>query len=148
MNYLNKSESALRRDERDRHLTELYCEIFDNLKEKKVNNPRSVAISLALANGTPRYHVGFDRAYIVVAKLLNNGNVTFKSDLNRLMWLDLAKKVRSIMEQGKMSIAQAVPIVLEKCRASCFFISKEHAWVIIKRQLKLMHCRKPYGRID
>ena len=38
MNYLNKSESALRRDERDRQLTELYCEIFDNLKEKKVNN--------------------------------------------------------------------------------------------------------------
>ena len=29
MNYLNQSESAQRRDERDRELTELYCEIYE-----------------------------------------------------------------------------------------------------------------------
>ena len=45
MNYLNMSESAQRRDERDRQLTELYCEIYDQLKSRRVKNLRRVAPS-------------------------------------------------------------------------------------------------------
>ncbi|MBR5029866.1 MAG: hypothetical protein IKX63_02025 [Muribaculaceae bacterium] len=146
MNYLDKSESAERRDERNRLLTELYCEIYDNLKQSRVKNLRRVALSIALATGNPRYHVGFDRAYVVVPKLLSGKDIAFKSSFLRDMWLDITQKVRLLMQDGKLSIAQAIPIVLEQCRASRFFLSECHAWVIIKRELKKMHCRRPYGR--
>ena len=147
MNYLNKSESAQRRDERDRQLTELYCEIYDNLQKRRVKNLRQVALSIAISTGTPRYHVGFDRAYIVVPKLLNGDkDFDFKSNVNREMWLDLTKKVKYLITQGKMSIAKAIDIVLEQCHASQFFLTPDHAWVIIKRELCRMNCRRPYGR--
>ena len=64
MYYLNKSESAERREERDRQLTELYCEIYDHLRSSRVNDLRQAALTITLATGTPRYHVGYDRAYI------------------------------------------------------------------------------------
>lgn len=149
MNYLNKSESAQRRDERDRQLTELYCEIYDNLQKRRVKNLRQVALSIAISTGTPCYHVGFDRAYIVVPKLLNGDkDFDFKSNVNREMWLDLTKKVKYLITQGKMSIAKAIDIVLDQCRASQFYLTPNHAWVIIKRELKRMNCRRPYGRTN
>ena len=148
MNYLNKSESAQRRDERDRQLTELYCEIYDKLRKRRVKNLRKVALTIALATGSPRYHVGFDRAYVVIPKLLERSDsVAFKSSTTRDMWLDLAMKVQYIMAHGKISIAQALNIVLEQCRASRFFLTEQHAWVIIKRTLSRMNCRAPYGRV-
>ena len=148
MNYLNKSESAQRRHERDRQLTELYCEIYDNLRKRQVKNLRKVALSIALATGTPRYHVGFDRAYVVVPKLLENSDsVSFKSSVTRDMWLDITARVRCLMSQDKMTIAKALNIVLEQCRASRFFLTENHAWVIIKRTLSRMNCRTPYGRV-
>ncbi len=147
MNYLNKSESAQRRDERDRQLTELYCDIYDNLRKRQVKNLRQVALSTAINTGTPRYHVGFDRAYLVVPKLLmGEDTIHFKSNVTREMWLDITKKVKCLIEQDKMSIAKALDIVLDQCRASRFFLTQEHAWVIIKRELSRMNCRKPYGR--
>lgn len=147
MNYLNQSESAKRRNERNRLLTEMYCQIYDNLKKQKVSNPRRIALAIALSTGTPCYHVGFDRAYIVVPQLLaNTSSMSFKNHENHEMWLDIAQKVKCLTEQGKMSIAKALDIVLEQCRASRFFLSENHAWVIIKQQLKKMNCRKPYGR--
>lgn len=148
MNYLNQSESAQRRDERDHELTLLYCEIYDNLRKHRVKNLRRVALSIALATGTPRYHVGFDRAYVVVPRLLHNDPaMAFKSNVNRLMWLDLTAKVKRLMDEGKMSIATALEIVLEQCRASRFFLNEDHAWTIIKRELSRMNCRRPYGRV-
>ena len=147
MNYLNQSESAQRRHERDRQLTELYCEVFDKLKAKRVKNLRQVALSIALETGTPRYHVGFDRAYAVVPKLLSGKRpINFKSNVNREMWLDLTEKVKCLMCEGKMSAAQAITIVLEQCRASRFYLTPTNAWIIIKRQLSMMNCRRPYGR--
>ncbi len=146
MNYPTESESAQRRAERDRMLTMLYCDIYDTIVKKKVHNPRRVAIDIALATGAPPYHVGFDRAYIVVPKLLNNEALRFRSDACRLFWLDMTAKVRCVISRGKVSIARAVALVLDQCRASRFFISDEQAWVIIKRELKAMHCRKSYGR--
>ena len=147
MNYLNKCESAQRRDERDRMLTMLYCEIYDSLNKKNVSNSRQVALELAINNGTPPYNVSFDRAYVVIPKLLRNELVPFHSEVNKLMWLDITHKVKSIVSQGKMSIAQAIPIVLEQCKASRFFLTKQHAWVIIKRTLSAMNIRRPYGRV-
>ena len=147
MNYLNQSESAQRRAERDRELTELYCEIFDSLKACRVKNMRRTALTMALASGSPRYHVGFDRAYIVVAQLLRDkSGIAFKSTCIRDMWLEITAKVEQLMHKGKLSIAQAVEIVLEQCRASRFFLAEEHAWAIIKRELSRMNCRRPYGR--
>ena len=147
MNYLNQSESAQRRAERDRELTELYCEIYDSLKACRVKNMRRVALTMALASGSPRYHVGFDRAYIVVAQLLRDeGAISFKSTCIRDMWLEITDRVRELVCECRFSIAQAVEIVLEQCRASRFFLAEEHAWAIIKRELSKMNCRRPYGR--
>lgn len=148
MNYLNQSESALRRAERDRELTEFYCEIYDSLKACRVKNMRRVALTMALACGSPRYHVGFDRAYIVVAKLLrDSSSITFKSSVIRDMWLEITARVERLMHGGRLSIAQSVDIVLEQCRASRFFLAEPHAWAIIKRELSKMNCRRPYGRV-
>lgn len=147
MNYLNQSESAQRRDERDRELTELYCEIYDNLRTSRVKNLRRVALGIAVTTGSPRYHVGFDRAYVVVQHLLRDLNsITFKSSLIRDLWLDITTKVQRLMREGKLSIAQSLEIVLEQCRASRFYLTEDHAWVIIKRELSKMNCRRPYGR--
>lgn len=147
MNYLNQSESAQRRDERNRELTELYCEIYDKITSKRVKNPRQAALAIAIATGTPPYHVSFDRAYIVVPKLLaGDCRLKFKSNVNREMWNDICNKVKCLTANGNISIAKAIEIVLIQCRASRFFISESNAWVIIKRQLKRMNCRKPYGR--
>ena len=147
MKYLNQSESAQRRDERDRELTELYCEIYDNLRTSRVKNLRRVALGIAVTTGSPRYHVGFDRAYIVVAQLLRDeGAISFKSTCIRDMWLEISTRVQSLVRECKLSIAQAVELVLEQCRASRFFLAEEHAWVIIKRELRKMNCRRLYGR--
>jgi len=147
MNYLNMSESAQRRDERNRELTELYCEIYDSLKVKKVKNRRIVALEIALATGTPRYHVGHDRAYEVVTRMLSDTReMKFKCTENREMWLDIASKVKKLTAEGKLSIYQALDIVLEQCRASRFYLTQQSAWAIIKRMLKRMNCRRPYGR--
>lgn len=147
MNYFNQSESAQRRAERDRELTELYCEIYDSLKACRVKNMRHVALTMALASGSPRYHVGFDRAYIVVAQLLRDKDaIAFKSSCIRDMWLEITVRVERLMRECRLSIAQAVELVLEQCRASRFFLAEEHAWVIIKRELSKMNCRRPYGR--
>ncbi len=148
MNYLNMSESAQRRDERDRELTELYCEIYDRLRERRVKNLRLVALNIALASGNPRYHVGYERASTVVPMLLREDpRITFKSSVIREMWLDIADKVRRLVSEGKLSMSQAIDIVLEQCRASRFFLTPEHAWVIIKHQLRRMNIRRPYGRL-
>lgn len=147
MNYLNQSESAQRRAERDRELTVLYCEIYDNLKACRVKNMRRVALTMALACGSPRYHVGFDRAYVVVAQMLRNDqSIDFKSTYIRDMWLEISTRVQSLVRECKLSIVQAVELVLEQCRASRFFLAEEHAWVIIKRELRKMNCRRLYGR--
>ena len=147
MYYLNKSESAERREERDRQLTELYCEIYDHLRSSRVNDLRQTALTITLATGTPRYHVGYDRAYIVVAKLLrDSSSVSFKSPILRDMWLEITSRVRLLVTNENMSISQAVTIVLEQCHASRFFLTEHHAWVIIKRTLSRMNCRAPYGR--
>ena len=148
MNYLNMSESAQRRDERDRELTELYCEIYDRLRERRVKNLRLVALNIALASGNPRYHVGYERASTVVPMLLREDpRITFKSSVIREMWLDITDKVRRLVSEGKLSMSQAIDIVLEQCRASRFFLTPEHAWVIIKHQRRRMNIRRPYGRL-
>ena len=145
MNYLNKSESAQRRAERDRQLAELFCEIYDNLKKKRVSKPQMVALTLALETGSPRYHVSFDRAYVVVPQLLHDASkINIKSSTCQSMWLEITEKVKCLMENGKMSAARAIPIVLEKCRASRFFLSKSQAMKIIRRQLTSMNCLRHY----
>ena len=147
MNYLNQSESAMRRAQRDRELMELYCETYDQLRERRVKNLRKTALSIALACGTPRYHVGFDRAYIVVPQMLRgDSKLTFKNPVNKLMWQEITLKVKRFVDEGKMSIAQSITIVLEMCRASHFFLTPDHAWRIIKKELSKTNCRRPYGR--
>jgi hypothetical protein len=146
MNYLNQSESAQRRVQRNQLMAEIFCAIYDNMKAKKVGNKRLVALSLTLTSGSPPYHVGFDRAYDMVKRILHSPDkVTFKNHINQEMWMEITKKVKCLMQNGHMSAAKAVPLVLENCRASRFFISKSHAWAIIKRELIRRNCARHYN---
>lgn len=147
MNYLAMSESSERRDERNRHLTELYCEIFDTIYDHKVNDKRKTSLFLALNLLSPRYNVGFDRAYVVVGCLLRDENsIKFKSKVIKEMWLEITAKTHDLMRDGKLSIAKSLDIVLENCRASRCFMTEAHAWNMIKKELSKMNIRKPYGR--
>ena len=122
--------------------------LLRNLRSRRVKNLRRVALEIALATGAPPYHVGYDRACIVVSHLLRHDtSFSLKSTVNQEMWLELTGKVECLMQQGKMSMSRAITLVLEQCRASRFYLTHDHAWAIIKRMLKLMHIRRPYGRV-
>ena len=102
---------------------------------------------MALNLGSPQYNVGFDRAYIVVAKMLRDkSSISFNSLVIRDMWYEITSKTKSLMDLCHLSIAKSLDIVLTYCRASRFFLSEHHAWVLIKRELQKMNIRRPYGR--
>ena len=83
----------------------------------------------------------------LLLKLRDRGAIAFKSSYIRDMWLEITARVERLMQECRLSIAQAVELVLEQCRASRFFLAPEHAWAIIKRELSKMNCRRPYGRV-
>lgn len=142
-------DSADRRAEHNRELAELYCEFYDTMYKHRVKNLRLTALAMAICQGSPRYAVGFDRAYIVVNKLLiDKKAVKFKSKMRYKMWLEITKKTETIMLRCKMSVAKSLNIVLECSRASQFFLEEHHAWDIIKKELTKMNVRKPYGRAE
>ncbi|HAP51054.1 MAG TPA: hypothetical protein DCQ56_07555 [Porphyromonadaceae bacterium] len=115
------------RAERDREFQELFDEIYDLMERRKVRHARREAIRFTLANGKPRYHVSYDRASIVVPKILKNSKMPFQRPMPALMWAEIAQKVRQVMCGGKMSMAAAIEFVLTNCRASRFFITEHYA---------------------
>ena len=116
------------RAERDREFQELFDETYDLMVRRKVKHARREAIRFTLANGKPRYHVSYERASIVVPKILKNGKMPLRCPMPAMMWSEIAQKVQQMMCGGKMSMAAAIEFVLENCRASRFFITEHYAF--------------------
>ena len=125
--------------QRDKEFLALYNPTLDALLEQGMSpsKARRAAAEFTIANGRPHYHVGHERAYRCVCRLLNaqdkkgNGARSYRSReemglpkrrLRQQMWYEIASHVRELSSRG-MSIDAAIDHVLEHCRASRFFIT-------------------------
>lgn len=123
---------------RDEEFASLYAEALQLMISRGVAHPRRAAIRFTIHNGHPRYHVSFDRAYVVVCRLMRNrkaptgqdaspGNNVAPCSLRNTMWREIASRVAMLTSERTVSIAAALEFVLEHCRASRFFITEEYA---------------------
>ena len=115
------------RAQRDREFQELFNETYDLMLKRKVKNPRREALRFTLCNGSPHYHVSFDRAYIVVPQILRSGKMPIGRAMAAQMWSEISQRVRQLMTDHNMSIAAALEFVLMYCRASRFFMTDHYA---------------------
>ena len=132
--------------ERDEELTQLYCDLYDKIKPRHIDKRRKVALTTAIKLGSAHYEVSFERAYIIVPKILKGKEVKFRSKPIELMWREIACKTAFIMQTCHLSIAKSLEIVLMNCRSSQFYISQPQAWLRIKRELRRMRVNRKYGR--
>mgnify|MGYP003308829092 CR=1 FL=1 len=116
------------RIDRDNEFMKHYREVLDLMMEQGVPDARKAAIDFTVLNSRPHYHVSFDRAYVVVSKILNSSYHPAKPTLQTLMWNEIADKVSQLIATKRLSIARALQFVLEHCRASRFFISPQYAY--------------------
>lgn len=116
------------RQERDHEFLETYKATLAQLINAKVKNPKMEAVRWTIHNGAPHYHVSYERAYRVVCQILRNGKVPVKPSLQARMWHEIAQRVCSLTQQGRVSVAKALELVLLHCRASRFFISEHYAY--------------------
>ena len=125
--------------QRDKEFLALYNPTLDALLEQGMSpsKARRTAAEFTIANGRPHYHVGHERAYRCVCRLLNaqdkkgNGARSYRSReemglpkrrLRQQMWYEITQQVAVLCNRG-MSVESAVAHVLEYCRASRFFIT-------------------------
>ena len=125
--------------QRDKEFLALYNPTLDALLEQGMapGKARRAAAEFTITNGHPHYHVGHERAYRYVCRLLSdhdkkgNGARSYRSRgemdlakrrLRQQMWYEITSHVRELTCRG-MSIETAIDHVLEHCRASRFFIS-------------------------
>lgn len=121
MNNLNgKTEN---RRSRDQEFLQLYTAALKLMIDRRVRHPRKAAIAFTIHNGTPHYHVSYERAYEVVRQLLA-GKHPLRPSLQAQMWDEITDRVRKLMTDRRISIAVALDFVLQHCRASRFFISE------------------------
>lgn len=122
---------------RDNEFMEMYLKVLDFMFELGVSAPRRQAVNFTIMNGKPMYHVSYDRAYIVVSKLINHHINPVKQSLQSLMWEEIADKVKDLMHKNGASLARALEFVLNNCRASRFFITPEYAYYQIHHKTPL-----------
>lgn len=134
-----------RREELASYLTGLYCLIYDIMAHKHCGNIKQRALGLTLNNGNPHYHVSYERALVVVPKIIKGKDVSYKWDERFAMWQEIATRAAALCAICQISMAKALEIVIYHYRASRFFMKKRHAWNIIKRQLYKNHIKKDYG---
>jgi len=114
--------------ERDKEFNAIYRQVLNFMIEHKVPNARQAAVRFTVLHSHPHYHVSYDRAYIVVSKILKGQPFTARPSLRASMWLEIAKQVKYLHDNHNISIARATEWVIENCTASRFFISPEHAY--------------------
>lgn len=114
------------RRERDAEFMALFGQVLDLMISRGVPRPVDAALRFTLANGTPRYHVSFERAYSVVPRMLRGERVV-KGATRRALWDEITHRVRQLVAGGAMSVAAAVEFVLEHCRATRFFMTFDYA---------------------
>ncbi|MBQ0114499.1 MAG: hypothetical protein KBT10_01300 [Bacteroidales bacterium] len=114
--------------ERDREFLTMYRQALDLMLAQHVRDPRREAIRFTIHHSSPRYHVSYERAYIVVCRILNGDGNPLVPSLQAQMWQEIADRVNSLRTSAGLSIARALDFVLEHCRASRFFISENYAY--------------------
>ncbi|MBO7609086.1 MAG: hypothetical protein J6S96_02640 [Muribaculaceae bacterium] len=116
------------RKARDLEFIETYKAALEQLISAKVKNPKMEAVRWTIFNGAPHYHVSYERAYRVVCKILHEKSSPIKPSLQACMWNEIAQRVSSLTQYGRVSVAKALELVLLHCRASRFFISEHYAY--------------------
>jgi len=109
------------RAQRDREFMELFHHTLDVMLAAGVPQATEQAARFTIANGSPHYPVGHERACMVVRQLLRHpykGQLTVRQQ----MWTELTERVRWLIGCG-VSLPAAVELVLTHCRASCFHLS-------------------------
>lgn len=121
---------------RNRQLIEMFLEAYAIMKAKKHKNPKLKAIKWVVNNGSPNYHVGFDRSNIALNKLEHGKLPCREGSAAIAMWREIDTKVNAMRQGLGISRAKAIDYVLRNCRASRFFMSEDTARIIIDNWLK------------
>ena len=133
---------------RDEEFIRAYNEALSLMIRRGVAHPRRSAIRFTIYNTQPRYHVSFERAYVVVCRLLRLPVKPVPQTLRGQMWLEIASRVAMLVDDRQVSIAAALEFVLANCRASRFFVSEQYAdsRIDAMRRHQASHLRKPLTR--
>lgn len=113
---------------RDTEFRAIYRRALVRMFELGVPNPRKAAVEYTVMNGRPHYHVSYDRAYIVVRKILHDGRTPVKPSLQALMWHEIAAKTKELIDNEGLTLPVALQQVLDSGRASRFFITPQYAY--------------------
>ena len=133
------------RQSRDREFLDMYDKALASVLKQNISNPKRVAVRWTIYNSCPHYHVSFDRAYKVVSHLLRKGYAPLMPSLQASMWMEIAQRVRSLINDAGMSIAKAIDFVLTNCRASRFFISEHYAYTTLVDRARHERMKAKYG---
>ena len=113
---------------RDKEFLDMYHEALMLMTSSGVTDARRAAILYTIYNGKPHFHVSYERAYLLVCRILKSGNVPIQNPRLRAMWGEIAGHVRHLVYDRGISISMAVEFVIANCRASRFYISEEYGW--------------------
>ncbi|MCQ2288247.1 MAG: hypothetical protein MJZ74_04040 [Muribaculaceae bacterium] len=124
------------RIKRDNEFMDYYRRVLDLMLEAGVSDARHAAVEYVTHNFRPHYHVSYDRAYLVVSSILNQGVNPVKPSNQASMWEELALMVKQLCSYGDISVPRALEFVLDNCRASQFFFTPDYAYHKINKTLK------------
>ncbi len=110
---------------RDSELWDLTKKIYADLYLAGVENAWELAAKFATRFGKPKFYVSYDRAYRVCCALANRQELLEIPSLQNF-WRDFYNKVDYLTLHSDISIAKAVEIVLEHCRADRFHLSDDY----------------------
>lgn len=116
---------------RNQEFIELYRSSLAFMVHNRVRDARRRAVEFTLNYGRPHYPVSFERAYPVVCSILKKHHNPCKRPYKRMMWFEIADRVRVLVATGDISIAKALEHVLTDCRASRFFIEPNYAYHLV-----------------
>lgn len=120
------------RKRRNRQLVDMYREALSIMRARGVTNPHTKALRWVVYNGSPAYHVSYERAYAALT-MLDMGQLPCREGKPALeMWREIWAKVKAMQVGIGVSRAAALDYVLRNCRASRFFISMRNARDIVR----------------
>ncbi len=113
---------------RDSEFLDFYNKVLGFMIENKSPRPGRHAAEWALMNGSPRYHVSYDRCMRVVQQLLRQPAMPMASSTVQGMYCEIAQRVRELMQCTGCSVSSALSFVLENCRASRYWLKPSYAY--------------------
>ena len=122
------NEKTRMRQCRDNEFMSFYQETLSAMLKKGVKGARKAAIDYTIHNCRPKFYVNYDRAYVVVCDIINKNRMPVGNPLLKAMWSEIADYVRRLIDYSGMSISAALPVVLDNCRASRFYVSENYIY--------------------